>query len=144
MRSSLLLACVLLLFNCEPQMVDDPIPLLPFNDIFINLSFPENTALRTDGGFRALSTGGIRGLLVYRINANQYQVYERNCSYRPNDACANVDVHISGLYMHDSCCNSNFNWTDGTPIGGPAWRPLRRYRTQLSGSLLTITDEPLN
>lgn len=70
--------------------------------------------------------------------------YERNCSFRPNEACATVDAHSSGLFMIDSCCNSNFSFTDGSPTGGPAWRPLNRYRTQLSGITLTITDEVIN
>jgi hypothetical protein len=130
--------------SCEPNLVDDPIPLVAFNDIVLDLNFPENNALRNVGGFRALATGGVRGIIVYRAGANQFLAFERNCSYRPNDACATVNVHVSGLFMTDPCCNSSFDFSNGSPTGGPAWRPLLQYRISQIGSVLTITDEPIN
>jgi nitrite reductase/ring-hydroxylating ferredoxin subunit len=129
------------LLGCTPDLSDDPIPIIPFVDVVINLSLPEYLSLQTNGGSKELSAGGVRGIIVYRINASSYIAYERNCSYRPNEACATVNVHSSGLFMIDPCCNSSFSFTDGTPTGGPAWRPLQRYRTQLSGTTLTISDE---
>ena len=129
------------LLGCTRDLSDDPIPIIPFVDVVINLSLPEYLALQTNGGSKELSAGGVRGIIVYRINASSYIAYERNCSYRPNEACATVNVHSSGLFMIDPCCSSNFSFTDGTPTGGPAWRPLQRYRTQLSGTTLTISDE---
>ncbi|MGE0770167.1 MAG: Rieske (2Fe-2S) protein [Cyclobacteriaceae bacterium] len=135
-----------LLFSlgCEPQLVDDPIPIVSFNEIVINLSFPEYIVLRNDKGFKELPEGGVRGIIIYHAGGTTYHAYERNCSYRPNEACATVNVHSSGLFMTDPCCGSNFNFEDGSPSGGAAWRPLRKYRTQLNGDLLTITDEILD
>jgi nitrite reductase/ring-hydroxylating ferredoxin subunit len=133
-----------ILVACTPDMLDDPIPRVPFVDVVINLNLPEYLALQTDGGHKELSTGGVRGLIIYRANSSNYIAYERNCSYRPNDACATVNVHSSGLFMVDPCCSSNFSFTDGSPTGGPAWRTLQRYRTQLSGTTLTISDEIIN
>lgn len=130
--------------SCEPQLVDDPIPIASFNEIVINLSFPEYIVLRNDKGFKELPEGGVRGIIVYHSTGTSYLAYERNCSYRPNEACATVNVHSSGLFMTDPCCGSNFNFEDGTPSGGAAWRPLRRYRTQINGDVLTITDEILD
>ena len=130
-RASLLLLLVGL--GCEPQLVDDPIPLVSFNEIVLNLSFPENVVLRNDRGFKELAEGGVRGIIVYHATGTSYLAYERNCSYRPNEACATYP-----------CCVSNFNFDDGTPSGGAAWRPLRRYRTQINGDVLTITDEILD
>jgi len=132
---------LLLLSGCGRELVDDFIPITAFPDIVLNLSF-QNT-LQVDGGYKTLSEG-VRGIIVYRVNASTYMAYERNCSFRPNEACATVDVHNSNLFMVDSCCGSNFSFTDGSPTGGPAWRPLNRYRTQLSGNNLTITDEVIN
>lgn len=138
------LVSVLLIPSCEPQLVDDPIPIVAFNNIVLDLNFPENNALRNSGGFRALAMGGVRGIIVYRNNANQFLAFERNCSYRPNDACSTVNVHASGLFMTDPCCNSSFDFSNGAPTGGPAWRPLMQYRVQVMGSVLTITDEVVN
>lgn len=134
----------LLIAACEPQLVDDPIPVVAFNDIVLDLNFPENNALRNAGGFRELSRGGVRGIILYRNAASQFFAFERNCSYRPGDACATVNVHVSGLFMTDPCCNSSFEFAKGTPTGGPAWRPLQQYQVQLVGSVLTITDDTLN
>jgi hypothetical protein len=145
-RSSKLAVCFLLLVlpSCEPNPIDDPIPIVAFNDIVLDLNFPENNALRNNGGFRALATGGVRGIILYRSNASQFFAFERNCSYRPNDACATVNVHVSGLFMTDPCCNSSFDFSNGNPTGGPAWRPLLQYRVSQVGSVLTITDEAIN
>lgn len=88
-----------------------------------------------------LNDGGVRGIILYRKSNSTYIAYERNCSFHPGDACATVDVDISGLYMIDHCCNSTFCFSSGEPTGGIAWRPLRKYATMLDTNLLTITDE---
>jgi hypothetical protein len=130
-------------FNaCTPDLSDASIPFIPFSPIVLNLNLPDNIGLRTDGGFRTLksSEGGVQGIIVYRLNASTYIAYERNCSYHPNDACVTVDVHSSRLYMQDPCCTSTFSLATGEPTGGPAWRPLQKYETLLTGTNLTITD----
>lgn len=128
---------------CSSDLSDDPIPIIPFADIVIDVSFPQYVNLRSAGGYITVN-GGVRGIIVYRSTGTSFLAYERNCSYHPNEACATVNVHSSGLYMTDPCCNSNFSFQDGSPTGGQAWQPLRRYRTQFVGSTLTISDEALN
>lgn len=135
---------VALLAACEPQLVDDPIPFASFPTETINLFLPEYSLLRTDRGYKELNSIGVRGVIVYRVSASEFRAYERNCSFQPNEACATVNVHASGLYLNDPCCGSSFSFDEGVPNGGPAWRPLRQYRTQLSGSTLTISDEVIN
>lgn len=142
-RISKVLLLPLVLLSCEPNLVDDPIPIVNFDDIVVNLSFPDFINLNRENGYKDVSDlgGGVRGIILYRISATAFVAYEKNCSYKPNEACATVGVHSSGLFMIDPCCNSSFNFVDGMPTGGPAWRPLRKYRTQLNGSVLTISDE---
>lgn len=142
MRSRILL--MLMAAACNPDLSDDPIPIVIFNDIEINLNLPEYVTLQTDGGAKELSSGGVRGIIVYRVNSTTYRAFERNCSFRPNEACATVDIHSSRLFMIDPCCNSSFSFDDGLPTGGSAWRPLNQYRTQLNGLTLTISDELVN
>jgi nitrite reductase/ring-hydroxylating ferredoxin subunit len=131
--------CCLVALACNPDLSDDPIPTTIFPDIVINLNLPEFNQLRTSGYI--YRSEGVRGIIIYKHNSSTYSVYERNCSYSPNSACATVEVHQSGLYLFDPCCQSTFNITTGTPTGGPAWRPLRRYNTSLQNDILTISDE---
>ena len=134
---------LILLGACNSGPMDDPIPVASFPDIVIDINLPSYIKLRTDGQY-VEEKGGVRGIIVYRISAFSFQAYERNCSYHPNEACATVNVHSSGLYMTDPCCSSNFSFTDGSATGGVAWQPLRRYRTQVNGTTVTISDEALN
>lgn len=128
--------------SCTPDLGDDAIPYTPFADIVIQLNLPTYSKwLSTDGGSLELPDGGVRGIIIYRLNSSTYIAFERNCSYHPNDACATVDIHSSRLYMTDACCQSNFRFPDGEPYGGIAWRPLRQYVTYLNGNALTITSD---
>lgn len=131
--------------SCKPDLVDDPIPYFPFGSIYLNLNLPEYTRLKSDGGSLEYddNDAGVKGLIIYRENASTYHVYERNCSYRPNEACATVNVHVSTLFMEDPCCGSHFDFATGNPTSGVAWRPLRKYFSAVNGTDLTITDEIL-
>lgn len=140
---SKILILLVMLAGCTPELDDDPIPYIPFNEIFININLPEYTNLRMTGGFQEIN-GGVRGIILYRKDQNNIFAFERNCSFQPNQACATVNVHSSGLFMTDPCCNSNFSFNEGFPTSGPAWRPLRMYRSLLNGTFLTITDEIVN
>ncbi len=130
-----------LLVCCTPDLFDDPIPIVFFQPIEINLSLPQYIDLNTVG--YVYINAGVRGIILHKKNASTYLAFERNCSYQPNQACATVEVHTSNLFLQDVCCSSTFNW-DGIPTAGIAWRPLRQYQTLLNGNLLTITDDILN
>lgn len=129
------------LASCSPDLNDDQIALAHFPDIVLNLTLPSNNILMTKGGYKELSTGGVRGIIVYCQDPGVYLAYERNCSFQPGDACATVNVDASKLFMIDSCCGCSFSFSNGTPIGGVAWRPLRKYKTSTSGNELTITED---
>ena len=138
-----LLHLILVVFigaGCQPDLTDDAIPWQPFDIIQINLNLPEFIKLKSDGMSMTID-GGVRGIILYRVNASTYHAYEANCSFEPNSACATVEVHSSTLYMFCSCCSSNFDLATGFPTAGPAWRPLRKYETMVNGSTLTITDQ---
>lgn len=129
---------------CDPQLTDDPIPYITFVDQVINLGLPQYAALRVDGGILALNTIGVRGVYVYRVNNTTFRAYERNCSYHPNEAASTVNIHSSNLYFEDVSCGSSFSLSEGNPSGGPAWRPLRQYHTEVTGGILTITSDVIN
>jgi hypothetical protein len=133
-----------MLLSCQPQLNDDQIPLVPFEPIVLNVALPSYSTLQSIGGYKELSSGGTRGIILYRLNTATILAFERNCSFQPQDACATVNVHPSGLFMNDACCGSTFRFDNGNPSGGAAWRPLVQYNTSLIGNTLTITDQTIN
>ena len=135
--------CVLFI-SCDADTVGtSEIPFVPFADVEINLRNQIALPLNSRGYIEV--DGGVRGIIVYKDPVTQnYVAFEKNCSYEPNEACATVGVDVSGLFMVDSCCGSEFSFPDGIPVRAPASLPLRRYRTVLNGNFLIITDEPLN
>lgn len=139
--SSVLVALVFFL-SCSPDLSDDAIPYTPFTEVFVNLNLPQNFILQSDGNYKYIG-GGVKGIILYRVNANKFRAFERNCSYQPNAACATVEVHVSGLYMEDTCCGSVFSMA-GLPQGGPAWRELRQYDAKVIGNEVIVTDAVIN
>lgn len=142
-----LLLFVSLLSCASDDRIDDPIPFRNFETIVININLPSYNALKINGGFVTITefagnSVGIRGIIIYRENETTFHAFEQNCSFQPNDACANVEPFA--LFMQDACCGSTFNYPDGRPTGGLAWRPLGQYQTTFSGSTLTITSEVIN
>jgi hypothetical protein len=136
------------LLSCgSDDRVDDAIEFKPFPDIVFSINLPLYSALQVDGGHFTISTfngerAGIRGIIIYRVNATTFRAFEQNCSLQPNDACATVEPF--SIYMQDACCGSVFDY-EGDPTGqGLAWRPLGQYETRISGSTLTITDNVIN
>ena len=141
-RLNALIICLLLIMSCNEEYQGDQIPIADFPNIVINLNLPEYRDLNLDKSSIYVD-GGLRGLILYRENQGNYIAFETTCSFQPNDACANVKVHSSTLYMTDTCCGSIFNFPDGQPTGGPARLPLRKYETFLVDNVLTITDTPI-
>ena len=114
-------------------------------NLSLNLTNQEYKALRFDNGTVTLpvngpaGTGGVKGVIIVRENASTYRAFERNCPYRPYDACALVSVDRSGLFLRDTCCTSQFNF-QGQVTGGPSPRGLVQYSTSLQGSLLYVVN----
>lgn len=140
----ILMVAMLTFSACKPDLTDDAIPFVTFPDIVItNLNLPEYADLNTKGW--VYLSGGVQGIVLYKASSTSYLAYERNCSYHPiNNVSAVVFADASNLFMIDYSCHSTFSWDDGTPTGGVAWRPLRRYKTFLDGTKLTITSESAN
>jgi hypothetical protein len=127
---------------------NDAQPLIPYApvNLSINITNQQYANLRVDNGAVTLPAkgpagdGGVKGVIVVRQNASTFLAFERNCPYRPYDACALVSLdRNSRLFMRDSCCNSQFDLR-GQITGGPAPRPLKQYSTSLQGTLLNITN----
>jgi len=114
-----------------------------FPEITVNLTYPQFQRLKSDEGYAYIS-GGMRGIILYRVNENSILAFDRACPHHPEASCAEVQVDMSSLFLIDRCCKSTFNFENGSPTGGPAQRPLLQYHTELSGMVLKISDEIIN
>ena len=85
---------------------------------------------------------GLRGIIIYHKNSNEYVAFERACSYRPSNECEVIFLNdeLNPSFLTDSCCNSNFLLDDGTPFSGPALRPLKQYFTRFDGTYIYVTN----
>jgi hypothetical protein len=134
-----LLGLILILFaaSCEPASEQSPIPNVPVN-IEVNLNDIDNAPLNRIGGYIYVD-GGVKGIILLRESQNVYRAFDRNCTFQPSNDCVIVDVHSSGFYLVDDCCESTFDLS-GFPTGGPAQFPLKEYRISQISDLLLITN----
>lgn len=93
--------------------------------------------LNTYGGYEYF-TGGVNGIVVYRLDEWTFMAYDRACSYDWENHESWLWVAPDGLRLVDSLCGSTFNILDGNVLGGPAIYPARRYATRFDGARLRI------
>jgi nitrite reductase/ring-hydroxylating ferredoxin subunit len=134
--SPLLLFIFLFLTMTTCKKDKDEIPSVSVN-ILIDPNSTQYLPLNSTGGYVYL-TGGVKGIIVYRLSMNEFMAYERDCPYQPSNSCAQVEVEPSGLTLVDSCCGSKFIITDGSVINGPANRSLKYYNNTYDGNMLHI------
>ena len=121
--------------GCQKQYPVN-IPYVKF-DLTINVLDPQFVNLQAVGGTIFID-GGSRGLVIYRVSIDQFNAYERHCTYDSENACGKVSFDSSGIVLVDddcggSGCGSKFNIIDGSVLNGPAQYPLIQYTTSFDG-----------
>jgi len=132
------LSIVWLTSACDVEESPDQLPFA-YVDIEINVNDLRYLELHNKGYIYL--QGGLRGLIIVKKSAIEYLAFERNCTFEFEKPCSVIEMHESGFYMLDPCCESTFD-LDGNPSGGPAKFNLRTYFTYLSGNTLSIQSEP--
>jgi len=121
---------------------------LPFVEVNIQI-FPNSTQyfnLNSIGGFEYLTANSpSRGIIVYRINQEEFVAFERTCPHDPDACCteagcARLVVEENSFMISDSCCGSLYLILDGSNISGPSQYPLKQYHTSYDGTTLHIFD----
>lgn len=112
-------------------------------DVFVNIEIPVNQPEYSDldpiGGSIFIN-GGVKGIIIYHSNINEYIAYDRNCSFEPSNQCSMIDS-ISSTMAFCQCCSSVFLIDqDGIAANGPALLPLKKYYTSFSSGILRITN----
>lgn len=106
-------------------------------DFTIYPNDPNYAALNHYGGYMYF-TGGVNGIVVYRVDYDSFAAYDRACPYDWENNDAWIRMEDNGLILSDSCCGSQFNVLDGLPISGPSELALKYYKTKYDGSRLRI------
>ena len=127
--SLLVVLFFLVLTGCRDDDENERVPRIQ-TDFTVNLNLPDFTGLQNPGGWEYFS-GGSRGIIVYRVNNDEFVAFDRHCTYNVPQACRIFVDENSGLTAADTiCCGSVFDIFTGNPVVGPAEVSLQSFRTQ--------------
>jgi len=130
-----LLMSMLLLMSCD----NINHPTIPYKKVDFTI-YPNDVMyykLNTYGGYEYF-TGGVNGVVVYRLDEWSFYAFDRACSFDWDNPDSWLWMHPNGIMLVDSCCGSVFNILDGSVISGPARYPLRQYYTRYDGWQLRV------
>ena len=131
----ILISLMIFLASCDKEEEKSEIPYVYVNFVI----YPNTIDFIPEGGY-VTTTGGYKGLIIYRPFSDQFMVFERACPFDPLEDDARVYVEDNGVIAVDSVCGSRFLLTDGSPIEGPAKRALKQYRSRYDGYSLQVSN----
>lgn len=131
------IALLLALSGCKKEQQGVP---YAYVNLTLYINEPQNIALTTVGGWKYIDGQGYRGLIVYRKSQSEFMVYDRACPVHADEASAIIVVDSSNIILKDDACGSQFLFSDGSTIGGPAIIPLTHYPTIFDGSVLRVQN----
>lgn len=129
---STLLIIAFTFFNCSDNTEDIP---YTYVDIILDLNKPDYFKINSVGG-TVLIIGGLNGIAVYRKSYNEFQAFERTCTYDPDSVYSRLVLKEKETYiLQDTCCGSEFTLLlDGVVTKGPAGLSLKQYRTRFDAT----------
>ncbi len=133
-KSYALLALVAILsagfLNACDKDREHPVPYVHvefnFNIIHYNLNSPG-----LSHQFSQSESGGVQGIIVYRLSMDEFRAYDRACPCDPFHCKVSIKEDDL-LRATDPCCGSVFLLIDGTVTEGDAGFPLKTYRTEFN------------
>ncbi|MCQ2283304.1 MAG: hypothetical protein MJZ57_00215 [Bacteroidales bacterium] len=123
-----------LFFGCD--IYNNPIPYVKV-DFTIYPNDVMYHQLINYGGYVYL-TGGVNGIIVYRLDDWTFFAYDRACPHDFENPDSWLYVAPDGLRLVDSLCGSTYNILDGSVLSGPSLYPARKYNTRFDGVRLRI------
>ncbi|MBI9032887.1 MAG: hypothetical protein JEZ03_00310 [Bacteroidales bacterium] len=137
--SSFIILFTLVFFSCNKKSPYQEFPDPGYFSFQIDPNSTMYQQLNVVGGYEYINVGyPSNGVIVYRINHNEFNAYERTCTYDPLERCPLIVQEFP--LIADTCCDSRYIIYDGSPFDGPALYPLKKYRTHYSGGMLTISN----
>ena len=119
---------------------NNPFLIEPLVNIQLDLSLPQFNPLNFPGNNIIINAQGIKGIVVYNIDNNQYVALDlTDPNHAPND-CSRMT--IEGIEATCPCPDdeNNYNIITGQHLGNPNLFPMQRYRAVRSGNVINITN----
>ncbi|MCA1746602.1 MAG: hypothetical protein LC655_02825 [Bacteroidales bacterium] len=86
-----------------------------------------------------LVKGGVNGLIVYREDYGNFQVYDRTCTLYPeHNEAVEPDENFDGVFTCPECKSKYLMLSGADPLEGPATFPLHKYLSVVDGDLLHV------
>ncbi len=83
--------------------------------------------------------GGVNGLIVYREDIGNFQVYDRTCTLYPeHNKAVEPDEDFDGVFTCPECKSKFLLLSGADPLEGPATFPLHEYYSVVEGDLLHV------
>jgi len=137
--------------SCNKGNVNPNVPI-----VNIDISFDPNSTLfyelNVPGGWAYIDDKpgvyipfGSRGIIVYRMDMNTFNAYERTPPNDPNHCCDDQKKNCTKLivgdnypFVVDTCLDNKYNILDGSLFEGTGSYPLIQYRADYDGYTLHI------
>ena len=133
----------LLLCGCEKDKIERNPYLASVNfNIILNLNLPGYDNLRYGGGGQSIRQGGINGLLVFKLNGNDFLAWEATCPNHTIRDCSNLS--ISGVLAECACEGFEYSLATGQLLNPKKDTknpyPMLFYNVRRSGNTLNISN----
>ena len=102
----------------------------------LNLNLPEYNDLQFPGNSYATYNHGVRGVVIYNINNQQYAAFELSDPNHPPSSCSGMTVN--GVIASCGCDDNEYNVITGELVDGDGEYTMRPYRVQRSGDVLEV------
>jgi nitrite reductase/ring-hydroxylating ferredoxin subunit len=140
-------SAMLLVWFFSSQCAREPVHRNPYlSDIAfryeINLNLPQYDALRYAGGSMLIPQVGLKGLIVFNLNGQQFLAWEATCANHPPRDCSLLG--LTGVLAECSCEGFQYSLATGQLLDAENQTntpyPLLNYQVQANANLLLISN----
>lgn len=127
------------LISCTKSSIEnDLLPNITVNET-VNLNLPKFINLQVPGGSAYIS-GGVNGIVIYKLNNNEFKAFDRACPHLPVSSCTQMVIKNT-IKLVCPCDDSEFNILNGSPLTEGITHYAREYLvTVFNANTLRITN----
>ncbi len=143
MKIFVTLALFLILLSCKSDdnvNQNNPFLIDPLVNLQLDLSLPQYNPLNFPGNSIIINAQGIKGIVVYNIDNNQYVALDlTDPNHAPNDCSRMI---IEGIEATCPCPDheNKYNIITGQHLQQPNLYPMQRYSAVRSGNVINIAN----